>query len=106
MSLALTFFGRFQVCVDHQSVKFATDYARALLAYLAVEARPCERTALVGLLWPDQPEPSARQSLRQTLFYVRQALRDSPLGDQALVATHKTVHFQSAGVEIDVQRFQ
>jgi predicted ATPase/DNA-binding SARP family transcriptional activator len=56
---------------------FATDKARALLAYLAVEAdHPHRRDSLAGLLWPDQPQKKARQNLRQALSHLRQAIRD------------------------------
>jgi DNA-binding SARP family transcriptional activator len=56
---------------------FETDKARALLAYLVVEAdRPHRREILASLLWPDRPDPVARKSLRQALFRLRQALRD------------------------------
>ncbi|CAN5372788.1 hypothetical protein BH10CHL1_BH10CHL1_39890 [soil metagenome] len=106
MSFELRLLGGFQAQVDGQPVRFATNFARALLAYLAMEARPCERTTLVGLLWPDQPEASARQSLRQTLFYLRQALGDRPLTEQTLMATTKPLHVQEAAIDLDVRRFQ
>jgi len=74
--LTLTFLGTFHVTYDDQVLTaFATDKARGLLAYLAVEnGRAHSRAALAGLLWPDQAEDRARQNLRQTLLYVRQAL--------------------------------
>lgn len=54
---------------------FATDKARALLAYLAVErTRPHRRESLAALLWPDQSDERARQSLRQALSHLKQAL--------------------------------
>ncbi|MEZ4684132.1 MAG: BTAD domain-containing putative transcriptional regulator [Caldilineaceae bacterium] len=47
--------------------------AQALLAYLAVESATQHRRAqLALLLWPDQPRNRAFDSLRQTLFTVRQ----------------------------------
>lgn len=54
---------------------FATDKARALLAYLAVErARPRRRESLAALLWPEQSDERARQSLRQALSHLKAAL--------------------------------
>src|SRR4051812_40288312 len=48
---------------------------RALLAYLIVEAdRPHQRETLAALLWPEQTDTAARQSLRQSLYVVRQVL--------------------------------
>jgi DNA-binding SARP family transcriptional activator len=44
---------------------------------LAVEAdRPQRREKLVGLLWPDWPERSARQNLSQALYNLRAAIGD------------------------------
>ena len=54
---------------------FATDKARALLAYLAVErTRPHRRESLAALLWPEQSDERARQSLRQALSHLKAAL--------------------------------
>jgi hypothetical protein len=56
---------------------FESDKVRALLAYLAVEAdRPHRREKLIGLLWPDWPERSARQNLSQALCNLRAAIGD------------------------------
>ncbi|HSR35406.1 MAG TPA: BTAD domain-containing putative transcriptional regulator, partial [Anaerolineae bacterium] len=76
--LSIRLFGPFEVELDGEPVTgFATDKARALLAYLAVEAdRPHRREALAGLLWPEVPEPSARGSLRTALGNVRQMVGD------------------------------
>ena len=51
-ALSIRLFGAFEVEVDGKQVtSFATDKARALLTYLAVESdRPHRREALVGLL--------------------------------------------------------
>src|SRR5512136_2037224 len=74
--LVVRLLGAFRVELDGEAVYgFETDKARALLAYLVVEAdRPHRREALSGLLWPDQPDTVARARLRQTLYRVRQAL--------------------------------
>ena len=55
--LSLALLGPLQITLDGQPVSgFEYNKARALLAYLAVEAdRPHHRDALVGLLWPDCP---------------------------------------------------
>src|SRR3954463_6741406 len=75
------FFGPFQVTRDDKNVfGFESDKMRALLAYLIVEAdRPHQRETLAALLWPEQTDTAARQSLRQSLYVVRQVLS----GDQA-----------------------
>ena len=73
VELQITLFGSFEMQMDgHVQTNFPTRKTKALLAYLAVEqSQPHRRTTLANLLWPDQPEARARQSLRQTLFYLR-----------------------------------
>jgi DNA-binding SARP family transcriptional activator len=75
-TLTLRLLGAFIVERDGKPLNgFATDKARALLAYLAVEkARPHRRESLAALLWPDQNDERARQSLRQALSHLKQAL--------------------------------
>ncbi|MCL7454095.1 MAG: hypothetical protein M8467_13710 [Anaerolineae bacterium] len=84
-ALSIRLFGPFEVELDGEPVtRFVTDKARALLAYLAVEAdRPHRREALAGLLWPEVPEPAARGSLRTALNNVRQVV-----GDRARPSDH------------------
>src|SRR3954452_16047785 len=70
------FLGSFQVTRDDKNVfGFASDKMRALLAYLIVEAdRPHQRETLAALLWPEQTDTAARQSLRQYLYVLPHAL--------------------------------
>ena len=84
--LSISLLGPFQVTLDGRPVSsFTTDKARALLAFLTVEAdRPHSRDALAGLLWPEQPQRKARQNLRQALSYLRQALDDRDDGDSVV----------------------
>ncbi len=106
--LTLTLFGSFQVTIDDRSVtEFATDRARALLAYLAVERdRPHRREALAALLWPDQPEERARQSFRQALSHLRQALCDSKASCPFLLVERNEVQLNpDADVYLDVADF-
>ena len=76
--LVMRLLGGYRVELDGAAVYgFETDKARALLAYLAVEAnRPHRRETLANLLWPDRPDAVARGNLRQALARVRRALRD------------------------------
>ena len=55
--LVVNLLGGFRVELDGEAVyDFETDKARALLAYLVVEAnRPHRREALASLLWPERP---------------------------------------------------
>jgi DNA-binding SARP family transcriptional activator len=107
MRLSLSFLGPFQVTLDNQRTAFATDRARALLAYLAVEAdRPHRRDALAGLLWPDQPESLARRSLSQALVRLRRAIDDYHACPPYLLITGKSIQFDAATAELDVARFE
>ena len=67
-----------------------------MLVCLAVEAdRPSSRDALIGLLWPDQPEPTARTNLRQALANVRRVIGDRAAGPSFLRVTRETVQFNT-----------
>jgi WD40 repeat protein/DNA-binding SARP family transcriptional activator len=107
VQLEVSTLGQFQVQVDGDAVRFATDHGRALLAYLAVEAdRPHARSYLAYLLWPDHAESQALNNLRQTLIRTRQALG---MGDDlanVLQITPKTLQFYSAGAWLDVRHFR
>jgi predicted ATPase/Tfp pilus assembly protein PilF len=93
--LSLSLLGPFQVTLDGEPVTdFATDKARALLAYLAVEAdHPHRREVLAGLLWPDESERKARQNLRQALSTLRQAIGDRDEVAPFLWVSRQTVQF-------------
>jgi len=107
--LAVFLLGSLYVTLDDEPVTdFATDKARALLAYLTVEAsRPHRRDTLAGLLWPDQPQRKARHNLRQALSHLRRALGDQ--GDEAapfLLVSRETVQFNAASEHwLDVNAF-
>ena len=73
---------------------------RALLAYLAVTARPYTREALADLLWGEMPEADARTNLRQVLATLQKVL-----GGYLLV-TRQTVSFKGdSPYACDVQAF-
>ncbi len=108
--LTISLLGSLQVILDGEPVTdFATDKARALLAYLVVEAdHPHRRDALAGLLWPDQPQRKARHNLRQALSYLRQAMgdRDDTL-TPFLLTSRETIQFNpDCGHWLDVATFE
>lgn len=105
MQLELMLFGHYQLTVDGVPVKFATEHTRALLAFLTIEARPHERVSLAALLWPEQPEAAARQNLRQTLVYLKQALGKHVEPGRLLEITAKTIRFHPEGMTIDARQF-
>jgi predicted ATPase/DNA-binding SARP family transcriptional activator len=105
--LALALLGTLQVTLDDQPVTgFATDKVRALLAYLALEARPHRREVLAELLWPGQPGTAARKSLRVALTTLRQAIDDQNANPPFLLITRETVQLNPAGdATLDVTSF-
>ena len=93
--LTIQLLGSFQVTLNDQVVAgFVSDKARALLAYLAVEAdRPHRRESLAGLLWPESSEKSARTSLRSALANVRQVIGDRQASPPVLDVSAQTIRF-------------
>ena len=72
--LTLALLGPPEIAVDGQPFKTDRRKAVALLAYLAVTARPQARATLAALLWPDYAPDSAAAYLRRTLWELNQAL--------------------------------
>jgi DNA-binding SARP family transcriptional activator/TolB-like protein len=74
----------------------------ALLGILAVaRGRPVGRERLLGLLWPEQPEDSARHVLSETLYVLRKEL-----GDDAVVPVGGDVALNGARIASDVAAFE
>ena len=104
-SLSLSLLGSFQAAMDgHPVAGIESNKVRALLAYLAVEAdRPHSRDELIGLLWPDQPDTTARANLRQALANLRHAIGDRASATPFISATFDSIQFQrSERCSIDV----
>jgi DNA-binding SARP family transcriptional activator len=106
--LSLSLLGPFQATLDGEPItRFESDKVRALLAYLAVEAdRPHRREALVGLLWPDWPEATARRNLSHALANLRRAIGDDQAVPPFLLITPQTIQFdRAADYYLDVEAF-
>ena len=106
--LSIALLGTFTVLLEGQPVSFGYDKLRALLAYLALEAaQPVRREKLAGLLWPDQSEQSAQDSLRQALSRLRQTLGDRQSNLPVLLVERETVQLPpSSDLWVDVRAFQ
>jgi len=77
---------------------------RALLAYLALTCgRTHQRGKLADLLWSDRGDKQARDSLRQALAELRDALADAH--PAALATDHDLVSVDPAAFEVDALRF-
>lgn len=93
--LSIRLLGGFQVDVDGNPITgFKSDKARALLAFLAVEAdRPHSRDSLAWLLWPDSPNQVARTNLRSILANLRRVINDSQASPPYLLINRETIQF-------------
>jgi len=77
--------------------------ARALLAYLAMKPDyRARREELATLFWGDNPDASARHSLRQCLISLRQ---DLCLASQILVVDRETIGLRAQFVSVDARSF-
>ncbi|HRW08997.1 MAG TPA: BTAD domain-containing putative transcriptional regulator, partial [Caldilineaceae bacterium] len=91
---------------------FRSDKVRALLAYLALEPnKPHQRWRLAGLLWPEVGDKQARESLRTTLYQLRQALDGAApnLSHQLLTVNRQAIRFNTdadVAVQSDVIAFR
>lgn len=101
-ALEISLLGPPRVRRDGAPVSFDTRKATALLAHLALAARPRARESLCDLLWPGHDPEHARGALRRTLSALRRAVGeawiDSASGGVALR--------DGPGLEVDVRRFR
>ncbi len=88
--------------------RFASESARALLAYLAVHSEaPQRRLHLAGLLWPDQPEEVALTNLRQALKRLRDGIGDRHAEPPFLLIDRRSVRLNPlAPIWVDVPLFR
>ncbi len=113
--MQISLLGHIQVSLDGgQLIKFPTDKARALLAFLAVEnSHPHPREYLAGMLWPDLTNEAALHNLRLTALRLRTALAGSVQANQSknrpplVLSDRKTMQFNPEWEDIvDVHRFE
>ncbi len=106
--LSIYLLGPLRVTLDGQPVtSFGYDKVRALLAYLAVESqRPHRRETLAGILWPDQSEKAAHDSLRNALSRLRHAIGDQEAQPPYLIINHDEIQFNpQSDAWLDIERF-
>src|SRR5262245_56206968 len=81
-------------------IEIAAKKTRALLAYLALAGgRAYGRDKLADLLWSDRGDKQARDSLRQALVDLRDALAD--IRPPPLTTDHDHISIEPAAVEVD-----
>ncbi len=93
--LAVQLLGPYRATLDREPISgFVSNKARALLAYLIVEAdRPHSREKVAGLLWPGFTESSARTSLRRALANLRQVTCDRQAETPFIFSSRQTIQF-------------
>jgi TolB-like protein/Flp pilus assembly protein TadD len=90
--------------VDGTAIGITAKKSRALLAYLALtRGRTHQRGKLADLLWSDRGDKQARDSLRQALAELRDALAD--VQPAALATDHELVSLAPVAVDVDALRF-
>jgi DNA-binding SARP family transcriptional activator len=91
MSLEIRVLGPLEIHIDGAPIRVDTRKALAIVALLAVEARPYARDELAAMFWPESDDESARGAFRRTLSVLRSALGDRWLhADRATVALTAT----------------
>lgn len=107
---SLRVLGAFALQFDGQLVtSFPTDKARALLAYLALEAgRSHVREQLAALLWPKIAGELALTNLRKTLHRLRETLNATAPGmsDILLTSTRQTIQLNAERLAVDSADFE
>jgi DNA-binding SARP family transcriptional activator len=107
--LTLSFFGAFHATLGGRPLEnFRSVKVQALLIYLSLTPHHVHaRDGLAGLFWPDEPDATAKQNLRVSLFRLRQTLGEDDAGpNQRLLITRTTVQFNPAGdYSLDVADF-
>lgn len=109
VQLNLSFLGSFAATQGGSPItRFRSVKEQALLAYLAEEADHAhQRSTLLGLLWPELPERSARNNLSQTLSRLRRTLESPIFQPEYLVATRQIIRFAIRdSLQIDTAQFR
>ena len=107
MQLSIYTLGTLGFAIDNVPIhNFASDKARGLLAYLAVESgRPHSRESLAGLFWAEYPENRARSNLSQTLYSLRQVIGDRDTSLPFLAVSRQSIEFNKVSdLWVDVKK--
>jgi len=105
LPLTLRLFGAPEIQTHSEPWVLKNQKALALLFYLVVTGQPHTRSHLATLLWSEFPAVNARQSLRATLFQLRQQLQAVDLG-QLLVNEGELLRLPLSPEACDVTAFR
>jgi DNA-binding SARP family transcriptional activator/predicted ATPase len=98
-NVSIELLGQFRLLVRGGLVSALPVRAQAIVAYLAATGNPVPRDKVAEIIWPSRAEEQARQSLRQAIFAVRQALGD--FSDTTLIADPGMSTLSLRNVSID-----
>ncbi len=102
MTISIKTLGEFSLY--HQDKALAlpkSKRTRALLAYLAITAKPHRRDRLCELIWDAPSDP--RGALRWALSKIRNLMNAA--ASEGLVATREHISLEKKSIEIDIDRF-
>lgn len=104
-TIAARLFGGFELTdADGKELTLTTRKARALLAFLLVEAGQWHsRERLAGLLWGDRAQTQARNSLNQALYEIRKL--EEAFGKPVIEREPERVRIVGGVIESDVSKF-
>jgi DNA-binding SARP family transcriptional activator/pimeloyl-ACP methyl ester carboxylesterase len=101
----LSLLGGFDFVIDAAPAPAFSRKARAMLAYLALQAGHSQsREKLAALLWGSNGEAQARMNLRQALSAIRKQMQT--MNGELLVTDGDTVILNIDGFDFDVARFE
>jgi DNA-binding SARP family transcriptional activator/Tfp pilus assembly protein PilF len=99
--VSIQLLGPVRVEVGDAPLAVDTRKAIALLAFLAVTARPASRESLAALLWPEADGADARAALRRTL-----SVLNAGLGVNVLAIDRSSVALRDEAAELDLRLFR
>jgi predicted ATPase/DNA-binding SARP family transcriptional activator len=88
--------------VNGQPIQIKRRIVRSAMFYLACQAHPISRSDLILLLWPDEPDSSARANVRDLLSKLRSQLPDPNL----LILQDDLVGLDNDRIWVDVLEFR
>ncbi len=97
--LSLQLFGPPQISLDGKPVPVERRKSRALIYYLAANAQPIPRDALIAQFWAGMERSAAQQVLRTTLHGLRRALGDWLVSDRDLIGLDENVRVDARTFE-------
>ena len=101
MTWRLKLLGTFELTGPEGPAVLSSHKLSALLAYLALSARPVPREQAASLLWGSHFDEQAKQNMRQALVRLRKLL-----GPDMLLSNDNTLQLSTALVVCDVHEFE